>query len=286
MVLAAFLLPMFADAQNTEKIVPEPADPPEKEYAFPWIMNEKLEYKIYWGVFPVADNVGTAAWVTWKGKRYVMLQFRTRTGSKLSKIYPVNDTIFSLVDPDTMLPEYFVMIQNEGRSHRYEQTHFDRNTGTATMTKLHKEGHPSITYAIDPDTRDIVSLMFFMRGKTFETNTTYTSRVMSDEKLYDLDMHSKGMERVKLKKYGKVQALKVVPKAAFDGVFVRKGDMELWFSTDARKLCLKMVADTPFANVKMLLEKVSGPGEDVWVGKKKPSDEPFTGEEKDRPMRR
>jgi hypothetical protein len=273
-------------AQNTEEIKPGECDPPAKEYTFPWIMGEKLEYKIYWGVFPVADTVGTATWAEWKGKKYVKLQFRTRSGPKLRKLYPVDDTIFSLVDPETMLPEYFMMDMNEGRHDKQEQTFFDHGAGTATMVKLHKEDKPSVTYKIDPDSRDIISLMFFMRSKTFEANTDYETRVMSDEKLYDLKMHAKNFEEITLKKYGSVKALKVEPEAAFDGVFVRKGKMTLWFSDGSRKLCLKMVADTPFANIKMMLIKVSGPGNDEWVQRKQSGEDDFEGDEKDRPMRR
>ena len=256
--------------QNTEKIKPVDIDPPENadSYDFPWIMGEELEYKIYWGIIPVADNVGSTSWVEWKGKTYVKLQFRTKSGPKLGKIYPVDDTIFALVDPDTLLPDYFVMDQHEGRHIRYEQPHFDRAAGKATMVKLHRKDKPSTTYDIEPETRDIISLMFYMRGSEFEPNTDYKERVMSDEKLYDLEMLSKDTEKIKLKNYGEVESLKVIPKAAFEGVFVRKGDMTLWFSTDARNLCLKMVADTPFANVNMKLINVTGPGEDSWVQKK------------------
>ena len=59
--------------------------------------------------------------------------------------------------------------------------------------------------------------------------------------------------------------MKVVPTAAFDGLFVRKGKMEFWVSNDERRVCTKMVADTPFANVKLYLAKVEGPGEDDWI---------------------
>lgn len=281
-VIIWFIPVVWAWAQNTGKIEPVEIDPPENaaSYEFPWIMGERLEYKIYWGIIPVASNVGSATWVEWKGKVYVKLQFRTKSGPKLSKIYPVDDTIFSLVDPDTLLPDYFVMDQHEGRHIRYEQTHFDRIAGEATMVKLHRKEMPSTTYEIEPDTRDIISLMFFMRGSEFAPHTRYVERVMSDEKLYDLEMHSKNFEKIKLKNYGEVESLKVVPEAAFDGVFVRKGKMTLWFSTDARNLCLKMVADTPFANVNMKLIDVSGPGEDSWVNQKSADDESKTSKRK------
>ncbi len=62
-----------------------------------------------------------------------------------------------------------------------------------------------------------------------------------------------------------VSGLKVVPEAAFQGLFVRKGSMTVWVSTEGRQIFTRVVADTPFANVKLKLAKVTGGGEDFWT---------------------
>ena len=88
---------------------------------------------------------------------------------------------------------------------------------------------------------------------------------MADEKVYDVIIRTGEEEEIKLSRYGKVKSLKMVPKAQFQGLFVRKGKIEAWVSQDPRQICTKIMADTPFANVKLLLNRVEGPGSDFWV---------------------
>ncbi|MFT5126088.1 MAG: hypothetical protein ACI9TH_001520 [Kiritimatiellia bacterium] len=239
---------------------------PVEDYTFPWVMGETIIHKIFWLGIPVGSSEGTARWVVDEdGRNWVQFRMEVKSNSVISKLYPVYSGIESLVDPDTLLPSKFTQNRQEGRHKTHEVTVFDHANGKATMTKLHKEAKPEVVYEIDKDTQDIISFMYMMRGTTFEPSTNYAFRVMSDEKIYDLTMTTHTHEKVKLKKYGKVKSLKAEPDAAFKGVFNRSGKISMWFSTDSRSLLTKMVADTPFANVKMLLVEVHGPGDDFWT---------------------
>ncbi len=66
--------------------------------------------------------------------------------------------------------------------------------------------------------------------------------------------------------FGAVQTLYIVPEARFQGFFVRTGNLRVWISNDERCLCVKAVAKAPvIGTIKLLLDKVEGPGNDVWV---------------------
>ena len=106
-----------------------------------------------------------------------------------------------------------------------------------------------------------------MRDEVLEPGRKYTFQVMADEKLWDLDVETGKVKQVKLKKYGKVPSVEVNPRAKFQGIFVRKGEMTLYVSQDDRNVLTRMVADTPFANVKLVLYRVQGPGGDFWIEK-------------------
>lgn len=231
---------------------------------FSWPVGEKLTYQLHWGFIPV----GTAIiWTEWtqaeNGRRLLAIRMRTISNKFIEKIYPVDDTIESLVDPGPFLPVQFSKNMSEG-SHRYhEVTVFDRTNLVANWeSKL--TGKKKV-FRIEPDTRDIPTFMYAMRGKAFEPGKREHFRVMADEKIYDLWLNIKKREKVDLDNYDGVPCVKLEPEAAFNGLFVRKGKIWAWISSDPRCLAARIEASIPVANVHALLQKVEGPGSDFWV---------------------
>ena len=234
----------------------------------PFPMGERLQYRLYWGWIHAANSVTTTDWVEVEGKLYIRILSRTQSRSVLDKLYPVDDTLETLIDPATLLPWRFVKIQNEGRHHKDELTYFDHEAGTAKWRQIRKNGEVrNREDAIEPNTRDLLTFMYMTRGEPLQANTELLRNVMADEKLYEMLIHIGDETREKTKRYGKVKCLKMVPEAKFEGLFVRKGKMDLWISNDERRMMVKMVVDTPFANVKMKIHKVSGGLIDSWNDK-------------------
>ena len=146
-------------------------------------------------------------------------------------------------------------------------TTFDHAAGRAIWKKINKD--KTEEYDIDPDTRDLISFMYSMRTTTFPVGEERKFRVMADEKLYDLQVKALKKEKVKLPGYGEVESVKLKPTAKFEGLFVRKGDMEVWVSTDDRRVMTMTSAKIPVASVHLVLDEVRGPGDDFWVAPKK-----------------
>lgn len=238
----------------------------EDDLNLPFPMGETLVYKIYWGIIPVGESKASTEWVEVEGRKMIVIRFRTISHGVLDKIYPINDTIESLIDPETFRPIRFTKILNEGKYSCNETTIFDHARGIGYWKSNLSDKKKF--YPITAETRDLVAFMYGMRAQELKENEENKFQVMADEKLYDLVVRSRKSDRIKLKKYGKVSSLRVEPEAAFNGIFVRKGKMTLWLSKDDRRICTKLEADTPFANVKLLLLDVSGPGDDDWINKK------------------
>ena len=239
--------------------------PPLPEVDLPFPVGETLRYTIYWGWIAVGESVATTDWVLEDEEWLLRIQFRTKSNGILSAIYPVDDLVQTWVDPDTLRPMVFRMQLSQGDRVKDETTHFDWDTLEARYVRVREDRDDEVkTYDIRPDTRDIVSFMYFMRKTAFENKTTYEYEVMSDEKLYDLTVKTQKEESVKLDTYGKVPSLRMVPTAEFDGAIIRRGEMRIWITTEGRQLMTKLWVDTPFANVRLLLKSVEGPGEDSW----------------------
>jgi len=226
-------------------------------------VGEELVYKVYWGFIPVGKTRIVSRWIEEDGRRLLAIRYRTRSNRFIAAIYPVDDLIESIIDPTTFLPVRFVKKLKEGHRRNDEVTTFDFEKGEAHWVDYFKKR--TKTYPIDPDTRDIVSFMYFMRAHRFESGERREFRVMADEKIYDLFVSAGDIEEVKLKRFGRVKSIRLEPEAAFEGLFVRKGKVTVWVSRDDRSLVTRMVGSIPVASIHVVLWEVRGPGDDFWI---------------------
>lgn len=239
-----------------------PWDDPVPELWFP--VGEVVHYDIQWGVFTVGEAVAQAQWLRLGDRRFLALTMTAKSNGIVEMLYPVTEFMQTLLDPATFLPLSFEKQSSEGRHKTWDITTFDhaRRTGRwESLLRLNPQDFP-----IDPDTRDLMGLMYWIRKEPVKADETRTYRVMTDEKLYEMILEAGKKETLDIgKPYGKVATIKMEPKGKFNGLFVRKGRMFVWVSDDARCTLCRVTASVPVASIKVLLRSVEGPGNDGWI---------------------
>jgi hypothetical protein len=251
------------------------ATPPPAASNLWFEVGEQVIYNIYWGVIHVGTSHVTTDWVTYEdGRTLLSIRFESRSNKAIAMIYPVEDIQHTLIEPERFLPVVSYKKSRQGRRRYNEITRFDHEAGKAYWESLEKE--KKLTVDIEPDTRDLISLMYLTRSMDWDVGTEEKLRVFTNEKIYDLFINVPKTETVKLKRYGEVDSLLIDPEAAFDGLFVRKGKVYLWISDDDRRLCTKIDAEVPVARIHIEIDRVLGPGDDFWVkaGDESPVAEP------------
>ena len=243
-----------------------PADMEDGSSGLWFPMGETLDYQINWGIIPVGSSRATTEWIAEDGRTLIAIRLRTKTNNFLSTMYPVDDFLEAIIDPETFLPVRFTKKLSEGRYRADETTTFDHKNLKATWTS--RLNGKVEEYTIDPDTRDVVTFMYHMRRKQFEADSVNKYRVMADDKIYDLIVKAQKVEPVSLENFGKLPCMRFEPEAKFGGLFVRKGRMWMWVSQDPRRIATKISAKIPVASIALWLDEVGGPGDDFWVKKK------------------
>lgn len=226
-------------------------------------VGEELIYDIHWGVINVGQTHVITDWVDHQGRRVIRIRYLTKTNGIVKKLYPVDDLIESLIDPETFLPIRFTKRLNEGRYHCDETTDFNYRklkAGWESKTNGRKKAFP-----IEKDTRDIVTFMYHLRSQKLEPGEQLNFRVMADERLYDLKIVVGDRMVMKFPQFGAVPSLRLDPEAAFQGLFVRSGKVVAWVSDDDRRLCTRLMVTVPVANVRLSLKEVRGPGSEEWA---------------------
>jgi hypothetical protein len=224
-------------------------------------VGERMTYRLYWGVIPVGQADFWSEWVEEGGERRIALLAQAKTTAVVAKLYPVDDFIKSVVDPVSFLPLRYEQRLKEGRHFRHDFVTFHHAEGRADWEARVKARHRPV--AIDRDTRDVLTLAYFLRARGLEVGQNGHYRVLVDEKLYDLRVEGQLEANVTVAG-ATVPCIKVEPTARFGSIFVRGGRAWLWFSRDSRRICTRMVGQVPVANVKAVLTAVTGPGAEAW----------------------
>lgn len=259
-------VPIPADGPVADAPQPGPGETPD--LWFP--VGEQLTFELSWGVLPVGQVRVWTEWVREDDRWLLAIRMRTQSNKALSAIYPVDDYIESLVEPNAFLPVRFSKKINEGKSRYDETTVFNHARGMATWHS-HRRNRTK-EFPIEADTRDIPSLMWWFRKNAMEPGDETEFVVMADEKLYTVLPRPMARETVSTPRWGRVACIRFEPQAQFDGLFVRKGRLWVWVAEDDRRLAVRLVAQVPVASVKVTLTGVGGPGEDRWVGRGTPVD--------------
>lgn len=231
-------------------------------------VGEKLTYRLYWGIIPVGTAWIGSSWVKEEGKPdRISITMRGKTGRIVSALYPVDDVVESVVDPETFLPIKYTQRLREGKKKRDDLVEFDHAARKAHWSS--ESDGKSKDIDIEAETRDVLSFAYYMRSRGLDKGKTEKFEVIVDEDLYELSVAGLEYEKVYMSTFGNVKCLKLEPKAKFGEVFVRQGTLNMWFSADDRKICAKAAAEVPLASVKAILRKVEGPGNDMWIEKSK-----------------
>ncbi len=240
---------------------PEWAEEELPELWFP--VGEQLEYRVYWGRIPVGTTVITTEWIEEGGRKLLAIRIRTQSNRVLDKIYPVDDIVESVIDPHTFLSVRFTKNLSEGRYRAHQITEFDYDNLIAHWRCLRRDREN--TFELEEDTRDLVAFSYYLRKDGFKRGERLEYRVMADDKMYDLWLDVRGNDRIRLRHYGRVRSTEIEPEAAFDGLFVRTGRIQLWVSADDRRVVTEMRASIPVASIRLVLHRVRGPGNDSWI---------------------
>lgn len=234
------------------------------ERCFP--IGETLTYRLYWGIIPVGRARLSVHPGDEAGRKLLILRAEARTSAIVRKIYPVDDYIESIVDAETLAPVRYSHRLHEGRNTRHDTMRFEAGEGKIYWEDLLRAKHGTLD--IEPGTRDVLSLAYSMRSSEFKVGDQKKFRVVVDNKLYDLEVTGLNVEDIKVEGVGKVECLKVEPKAKFSDIFVKKGKAWLWFSHDTRHICTLMGAEVLVASLKAVLVRVESPPGFAWPEKK------------------
>jgi hypothetical protein len=159
-----------------------------------------------------------------------------KSSSFVSVFFPVEDRIESMIDRETLSALRLDVKQRQGKRRRARVTEFDQVNHTATVVRNGKER----VFEIPPSVQDSLSCLYYFRSlPPLQVGETVTIDVHESNKNWRLAIVALNREKVRTGA-GEFMAIRTRAKVEFEGVFLERGDVYVWFTDDERRLPVRM----------------------------------------------
>lgn len=205
---------------------------------------EKLKFSVRW----LGWEVGTAEAVVKgiekvKGRDAYHIAAYARSNSLIDVIYPVRDEHHTYIDKEHFHSLRYEKIIQEGRYRADEVMEYDQEKHTAIYYSRKNKTRKQMMIA--KNIQDQLSAAYWFRGQPLKLGDTIHIPVEADEKNWDLEVQVLQMDRMEIKGLGAFNAFQIEPMATFQGMFIRRGKIRGWLSTDEKRLPLMMKTKVP-----------------------------------------
>jgi len=218
--------------------------PPKIDAFFP---GETLTYDISWSRM---ISAGTAtmevkAETLPDGRDGLKFVVMGRSVGLLDKVYPVNDSVESLFDPQMRESLSYRLRESYGGKKRLREMVFD-HARNIVVSRLNED--PAETLVVPEHVQDGLSMLYTLRTtEDFVVGRIFTIEVHDSGKNWSLEIHTLGRERLKTP-LGEFSTVKVKTYPKYKGVFKNKGEVFIWLTDDKRRVPVLMKSKLAFGS--------------------------------------
>ena len=239
-LLSQTLNPSHNSTESSDKI----------KKTYPFIMGEKLYYKMNYSIFTVGKaeiHIYPVEYTISKTDCYkIDIYGRTAGAGKL--VSRVNDNWGAYLKIDNLLPLKSWRILEEGKYRLKEYVDYYHDRGKINVRKINNETgrleEPKIYEFDEPNMLDLISGLANLRIIDFSQITqgdTLKYNGFLEDTFYKFDVIYIGVEEIKTK-LGNIKAHKLVPIMPDNKLFAGKNSITAWIATDESKVPLKIEA--------------------------------------------
>jgi hypothetical protein len=210
---------------------------------------ENVKMIVYYNAMGAYIAAGEASFTTtleyFNGKPVYHMVGDGKTYSFFDNFFKVRDRYESFVDTSSMIPYKFIRKVEEGGYKIYNNVTFNQSANTAVSTNG--------VFKITDCMQDVVSSVYYARNIDFDKykpGDKIPFDMFLDDQIYHLYIRYMGKEKVKTK-YGKFNAIKIVPLLIKGTIFEGGEKMTAWISDDPNHLLLRVESPILIGSIKV-----------------------------------
>ncbi len=216
-------------------------------------VGEQLTYEISWLFITAGTAVMAVSDAGTDGDRPLAKLITTaQSRPAITKFFPVDNRVESIVDPATLLPEHLTFKRREGKKKEDFEYTFNQKEGKVVVVK----GGTIETLEIPSGTQDVISCLYFARSMlSFQPGSSLTMNVHHDKKNWVIEARVEEIETIS-GPWGEVETARVLVVMPFQGLFLNQGNIRVWFTNDDRRIPVRMKAKVIIGSI--VADLVSG----------------------------
>ena len=214
--------------------------------ARPFQVGEQLTYDISWLNITAGTAVMAVSGVGTDGDRpLVKLVTTAQSRPAITKFFPVDNRVESLLDPATLLPEHLTFKRREGKKKEDIEYTFHQREGAVTVVK----GGATERLEMPPGTQDVISGLYYTRSAlSLQPGASLTMNVFHDKKNRKLDVRVEEIETIS-GPWGTAETARLLVVMPFQGLFLNQGNIRVWLTNDERRIPVRMKAKVVIGSI-------------------------------------
>jgi hypothetical protein len=229
-----------------------------RDAAVPFKVGERLTYDVTWSTFLVAGTAyaTVAGRVDGQGGAAYHLIADGRPHPLLQRLYNIYYKMESMLDTATLLPQRMSLYSEESAGKRLASTRFDRQKQKAIF-ELDDAGTPlKSEFDIPPQVQDGLSAVYVLRAMNFKAGERISLPATDDGNIYTVQADPVALEPVRVP-FGTSEAWRVNVSVVDAAGQPAVNDAAVWYTTDARRLPIKLQGRLPVGHFVLVLREAS-----------------------------
>src|SRR5262245_23649284 len=248
---AALAPPTRLNAQSS-------AAAPGRDATVPFKVGERLTYDVTWSTFLVAGTAyaTVAARQDGGGGPAYQIVADGRPVPLLQRLYNIYYKMESMLDTVTLLPQRMSLYAEERSGKRLASTRFDRPRQKAFF-ELDDAGTPlKSEIDVPAQVQDGLSAVYVLRAMNFKAGDRISMPVADDGNVYTVQADPVATEQVRVP-LGTIEAWRVNVSVVDAVGKPAISDAAVWYSTDARRLPIKLQGKLPVGHFVLVLREIT-----------------------------
>lgn len=233
----------------------------------PFAAGETLVYEVDWMGIDVGSVTSKAEPIVLAstGHAAIHLSAAGSSNRSFSLFYSARGAEESWIDSSGLFSLGFVHDEHYGGQVDHQEWSMDYAAALAHRHRTRqKKSAAAVTTDLDvpltmTNVQDEYSATYFYRAFPLKAGQKLEMDVFQDKDMWKISVEALAKETIKVPA-GTFDCLKVRPTATRNGVALKKGEMTVWVTDDAKRIPVKTQASTPFGKVNAVLTSWSQQG--------------------------
>lgn len=213
---------------------------------------ETLTYRIHYGFLNAGYATLKTTKTNYKGQPHLHVVGTGKSAGAVNAFFKVKDRYESYINLKTGLPSYYVRNIREGSYRQHLEAKFNHHTNTLILMDKKNKNRKNKSIKFPKGMQDMLSAFYYLRAtnpNALRKGYKKNMNIWIDDERFPFQIKVAGTQTIKTK-FGKINAIKIIPLVKSGRVFKESEGVTLWVSNDKNLIPLSMKAKLVVGSLK------------------------------------